>query len=151
CEQWNGFSNRFMWICARRANVFSSPEALTEAGIGQEIAALIKATSFAKQVEEMERGKDAEELWAEIYNRIAENETEGVVGASIERADAIMLRLQMLYALSTKSPIVRREPVQAAQALWQYAEDSARYLFGARLGNPRAEKIFDALRQAPQG
>jgi hypothetical protein len=69
----------------------------------------------------------------------------------VERGDAIMPRLSMLYALSCGSRIIRRQHVEAASALWNYGEDSARYLFGTRLGNPKAEKIFDALRQTPEG
>jgi hypothetical protein len=81
----------------------------------------------------------------------AKDDTEDVVSATTDRGDVIMLRLQMLYALSNGSRIISANDVEAAHALWQYALASARHLFGDRLGNSKAEKIFDALRQAPQG
>jgi hypothetical protein len=151
CEQWDGFANRFMWVCTKRAQVMSNPPDLSEAELKDELLELAKTTQWAKEVEEMERDEEANQLWDEIYCRFAEDDTEDVVSATTDRGDVIMLRLQMIYALSSGSRVIKREHVEAASALWKYAEDSARYLFGARLGNPRAEKIFDALRQTPQG
>ena len=33
-------------------------------------------------------------------------------------------------------------------ALWTFSEDSARFLFGAKLGDPVADQILEALRNA---
>jgi hypothetical protein len=151
CEQWDGFANRFMWPCARRSQVMSDPPDLSQAGLSTELSELVDTTQWAKQVEEMERDEEATQLWDVVYRQFAEDDTEDVVSATTDRGDVIMLRLQMLYALSSGARIIKREHVEAASALWKYAEDSARYLFGARLGNPKAEKIFDALRHAPAG
>ena len=99
----------------------------------------------------MERDEEAEKLWADLYYQRAEHEGEGVIAASVERGDAIMLRLSMIYALSCRSRIIQSKHVQAAFAIWKYVQNSARYSFGARLGNSRAEKIFEALRRTPRG
>jgi len=151
CEQWNGFSNRFLWCCAKRHGSLPTPADLAEAGLNTQLEELVETTVWAKKVEEMERDQEAEALWGEVYRQFAENEEEGVVAATIDRGDATMLRLSMIYALADGSRIIRKEHIAAAAALWQYAENSAHYLFGNRLGNPKAEKIFDALRQSPQG
>jgi hypothetical protein len=151
CEQWDGFANRFFWGCAKRSQVKSEPPELSDAGLGAEVSELVESTVRAKGVGEMERDDHARSLWDKIYRAFSEDDTEDIVSATTERGDVIMLRLQMLYALSSGSRIIGAEHVEAAHALWKYGEDSARYLFGARLGNPKAEKIFDALRLAPQG
>jgi hypothetical protein len=151
CEQWDGFANRFMWVCTRRSQVMSNPPDLSEAGLNDELSELVETTQWAKGVEEMERDETAAQLWDAVYRQFAEDDTEDVVSATTDRGDVIMLRLQMIYALSSGLRIIKREHVEAASALWKYAEDSARYLFGARLGNPKAEKIFEALRHAPKG
>jgi hypothetical protein len=151
CEQWDGFANRFIWVCTNRARVMSDPPDLSEAGVNDDLLELAKTTQWAKEVEEMERDEPAAQLWDSIYCQFAEDDAEDVVSATTDRGDVIMLRLQMLYALSNRERIIKEEHVQAAHALWKYAEDSARYLFGARLGNPKAEKVFDALRHTPQG
>jgi hypothetical protein len=43
---------------------------------------------------------------------------------------------------------VRRDHLRAALAVWRYCYDSARYVFGDRLGNPLADDILRALRAA---
>jgi hypothetical protein len=151
CEQWNGFSNRFYWACAKRAGIYSEPPDLKEAGIGAELSLLSDATSWAKEVEEMDRDQEAKGLWDLIYHEFALDDEDGVVAATIDRGDVFMLRFQQLFALADHSLSIRSEHVRAAQAVWKYGEDSARYLFGTRLGNSKAEKIFDTLRQAPVG
>src|SRR5262249_10077285 len=47
----------------------------------------------------------------------------------------------------------RIEPthLQAALALWDYCERSARYIFGDALGDSDAQSILDALRATPAG
>lgn len=41
--------------------------------------------------------------------------------------------------------------LKAALAVWRYAEDSARYIFGDATGNPVADTIMTHLRQSPDG
>src|SRR5260370_9252149 len=104
CEQWNGFSNRFLWCCAKRHGSLPTPAALAEAGLNTQLEELVETTVWAKKVEEMERDKEAEALWGEVYRQFAESEAEGVVAATIDRAHATTLRLPMIYALAPHSP-----------------------------------------------
>jgi hypothetical protein len=75
----------------------------------------------------------------------------GLVGAVTARAEAQALRLSVLYALLDRSPVIRVPHLQAALALWRYAEASAHYLFGDKLGSATADAILDALRTTPEG
>jgi non-canonical (house-cleaning) NTP pyrophosphatase len=52
----------------------------------------------------------------------------------------------MIYALLDESAVVRVEHLRAAMALWRYAEDSARYIFGGSTGVPLDDKILAILR-----
>jgi hypothetical protein len=151
CEMFNGFANRFLWICAARTKLLSNPIDLSEAGINAELSELVERCVWAKKVEEMERDEAAEELWQQIYLELGEQESGPVIEALTDRADALTLRLSMLYALMDGSRFIRVDHLQAAYALWKYCQDSARYLFGPSLGNPKAEKIFAALRTQPNG
>jgi hypothetical protein len=72
----------------------------------------------------------------------------GLVGALTSRAEAQVLRLSVIYAVMDKSPVVRPEHLLAALAFWDYAEDSARYIFGNASGNPVADRILSALKDA---
>ena len=151
CEQTNGFVNRFLWICSRRHGVLPNPKDLAQAGLGHEVAELTETTVWAKKTGEMERDSSAETFWAGIYRVFAEDEEESVISASVDRGDVFMLRLSMLYALSEGSRVIKAEHLRAAHALWKYAEASARHVFGEWIGNPKAEKIFEALRRNPEG
>jgi hypothetical protein len=64
------------------------------------------------------------------------------------RAEAQVLRLSMLYALCDQSAVIDVPHLQAAYALWQYCEASARYIFGESLGDPLADNILQMLRYA---
>jgi hypothetical protein len=57
----------------------------------------------------------------------------------------------MIYALADRSRIIFEQRLRAAHAVWKYCEGSASFLFGDRLGNPKAEKILAALQEAPRG
>lgn len=57
----------------------------------------------------------------------------------------------MVYAVMDCSRTIEREHLEAALALWQYAEDSARYIFGDATGDKVADKIVAALKEEPEG
>ena len=44
-----------------------------------------------------------------------------------------------------------RPHLEAALALWDFSEQSARFVFGASLGDREADRILAALRDAPDG
>ena len=70
-------------------------------------------------------------------------------GAATNRAEAQVLRLSVFYAILDCSTAVRAEHLLAALAVWRYAEQSARWIFGDAVGDPVADTILAALRQQP--
>ena len=62
-----------------------------------------------------------------------------------------MVRLSLLYALLDGADQIGRPHLEAALALWSYAEASARYIFGDALGDPVADELLAALRGRPAG
>jgi hypothetical protein len=56
--------------------------------------------------------------------------------------------LSLLYALADGSAKIRLDHLQAALALWDYAERSLEYIFGQSLGDPVADEIYAALSNA---
>ncbi|MBM3298984.1 MAG: hypothetical protein FJY85_03420, partial [Deltaproteobacteria bacterium] len=56
-----------------------------------------------------------------------------------------------VYALLDLSAVIRREHLEAALAVWKYVEASARWIFGESLGDPTADTLLKALRDAPDG
>ena len=61
------------------------------------------------------------------------------------------MRLACVYAVLDRSPVIRREHLLAGLAVWQYCEASARWLFGATLGDATADEILRILRERPEG
>lgn len=146
-ERGNGFANRFIWLLVRRSKSLPEGEALPEAVLAPLIHRVQRAVTFAKQVRELRRDDEAREIWAAVYENLAK-EKPGMLGAIISRAEAQVLRLSVCYAILDLSPVIRRPHLLAATALWDYAEKSARLIFGDATGNPVADRILKGLRMA---
>ncbi len=61
------------------------------------------------------------------------------------------MRLATIYALLDRSAVICPEHLMAALAVWQYAENSARHIFGSKLGDPTADEILRELRSRSTG
>ena len=145
-ERANGFANRFLWLLVRRSKVLPEPTAIPGDELEPLAQALRAVVGFARTVGPMVRDADARAMWAEVYPVLSEGHP-GLVGAILNRAEAQVLRLSVLYALLDCSPMIRPAHLKAALAVWEYAEASARRIFGDRLGAPIADVILDALRR----
>jgi hypothetical protein len=150
CDFFNGFANRFLWLCVQRSKILPFGGSIVLSDLSPEIDHLKATIAWAREVVEMERDQEADQLWAEVYGELTAD-IPGRFGAAIGRGEGQVLRLSMLYALLDKSQTIRSEHLKAALALWQYCVDSARYLFLNSFDNPHALKILSALRQRPKG
>jgi hypothetical protein len=61
------------------------------------------------------------------------------------------MRLACLYALADMSSFVGRSHLLAGLEVWRYCFESARYIFGSRLGDVTADAIWRALRAVSPG
>jgi hypothetical protein len=144
-EAANGFANRFLWLMVRRSKELPfggdvPPEALKS--LSQRLDAAVR---FGRNPRPVRWGGSARGPWAEVYGPLSEGKP-GLFGAVVGRAEAQTLRLATLYAVMDKSETIEYEHLAAALALWGYAEESARYIFGDATGDPVADDIAEALR-----
>ena len=146
-EQANGFANRFLWLLVRRSKFLPDGGHLPPAELAELRRRLAGAFQAARAVGEMKRDHEAADLWRAEYPKLA-GDRFGLFGAVTSRAEAQTLRLSMVYALLDGSTLIRAEHLRAALALWRYAEQSARLIFGEASGDPLADEIFVALRRA---
>jgi hypothetical protein len=144
-ERANGFANRFLWLLVRRSKALPEGAPVPEAVLAPLVDALREVVVFAGTVGELRRDPEASALWREVYPALSEGEP-SMVGAILNRAEAQVLRLSTLYAVLDCAEEIRPPHLQAALALWAYAESSARRIFGRRLGAPLADVILEALR-----
>ena len=149
-ESANGFANRFCWLAVRRSKCLPDGGAIHTVNFEDVVAELQSAVNFAKDFVEICRDSEARILWHEVYPRLSEAQP-GMSGAVIGRAEAQVMRLSAIYALLDKSRVIRPEHHEAAMALWEYCEQSAKWIFGTSSGNRNADKILQALRHADAG
>jgi hypothetical protein len=144
----NGYANRFLFVCVRRSKDLADGGNLLDRDVNTLVAKFRRAMQSAEGTREMKRDEHAAELWRAVYPRLVEDKT-GMLGKVVARARAQVLRLSCLYALLDCSSQVRRQHLEAALALWQYCEDSARYIFDEGLTlSVGAQKLYDAVREA---
>jgi Protein of unknown function (DUF3987) len=146
----NGFANRFLWVCVKRSKLLPEGGNLPETERQRLAREIVASLNFAHNVQLVRRDAKATELWREVYPTLSDGKP-GIFGAVTSRSEAQVLRLALIYALLDRSGEVRVEHLAAALAMWSYAEDSARYIFGDATGDGTADEILRALRSALGG
>jgi hypothetical protein len=147
----NGFLNRFLFVACRRTQL------LPEGGQRDPLAktplkgALALALEHARGAGELRLHSDAKKLWKARYKQMSKRSMEGVTGALTARAEAHSIRLALIYALLDGASAIKREHLQAAFALWEYAARSAVWALGDATGDPLAEMIHRTLLDNPAG
>ncbi len=147
--QANGFANRFLFVCVRRSKELPHGGALPDDAVNALADRVRKALDAARKIGTVRRDDETDRVWAVVYSHLTASRP-GMLGAITARAEAQVLRLSLLYALLDGSSVICRAHLDAALALWQYAEDSARFIFGDATGDPVADQILTALRRSGQ-
>ena len=141
----NGFINRFLIVAAKRQRLLPAGGNVPSEVLEAFAARLRDVIAWAQQPRLLTRDPDAERMWAAVYPELSEGRP-GLLGAATNRAEAQALRLQVVYALLDRSPVIGPAHVLASLAVWQYADASAKWVFGDALGDTIADAILEALR-----
>lgn len=145
----NGLGNRFLWLAVRRSKLLPEPGSLPDDARRDLVHRTQQALSAARKVGRMTRDAEARDLWATVYATLSAPGV-GLAGALTDRAEAQTLRLSMIYALLDGSGTITADHLESALAVWQYAAESAAYLFGDKLGDAVADRILAELRSVPR-
>lgn len=150
-ESANGYANRFLWFAVRRSKFlpFGAGEidSYELMNFQRELSQRIR---FAQNVNRMIFTTEARNLFAAEYCRL-ETSRYGFLAKITQRATAYVCRLSCIFALLDGKDEIGRKHLEAALAVWQYAEDSARYIFGTRSGDKNADLILNALCESETG
>ncbi|MBI4574268.1 MAG: DUF3987 domain-containing protein [candidate division NC10 bacterium] len=146
-ETANGWANRFLWFAVQRSKFLPDGEPVPEGVVRPLADRLTEAVSFGRTAQAICRDLEATALWRQVYRPLSEGRP-GLVGAILGRAEAQTMRLACVYALLDGSFVIRKPHLLAALGLWDYVEESARYIFGDRLGDSVADQALSAIRQA---
>src|SRR5262249_29441264 len=128
-EQANGFGNRFCFFCVKRSKLLPDGGLLDPAALEPLGRRVANALNFGRSVGELRRDDDARTVWAEVYGPLSEGKP-GLAACLLARAEAHVMRFASMYAVLDQSRLIRPEHLLAALALWEYVEQSVRYIFG---------------------
>jgi hypothetical protein len=150
-EAANGFANRFLLALVRRSKKLPEGGSLDPAALDQLASEVDAAIGRALPLGRMIRSPAARELWAKAYEDFGDGPG-GLAGVVTARPEAQTLRLSVAYAMLDGSATIEPEHLHAALAVWHYCEASAIAIFGDALGDPVADQLLAALREAgPDG
>jgi hypothetical protein len=149
-EMANGLGNRHLWFCVNRSKLLPDGGSVNDNLIAEIARSTRNAVVVATGRGRLSRDDEAGELWRSHYERLSEG-LPGLSGALMGRAEAHVLRLALIYALLDQAKVVKAAHLKAAIAVWDYAADSVRYVFGAAIGDPLADEILELLKVRPEG
>lgn len=149
-ETGNGFGNRFLLCCVRRSKALAFGGELYKIDLTSLKIKLIESIAFANQVEEITWAEETKPLWSSVYPRLSEGKP-GLIGSMTARAEAYVIRLAGIYALLDLSKTIHPQHLNAALGIWNYVEESVKYIFQDRTGDSVADAILDYLLQHPEG
>jgi hypothetical protein len=149
-ETANGFANRFLWVFTKRSKYLPEGGNLKDSDFNTLIERLHRAVTYARMTGELRLDASALPKWIDVYPRLSDGYT-GLLGSVTSRAEAQVKRIACIYALLDCSESIRLDHLEAALAVWQYCEDSARYIFGEQTGDRIADVVYVALLEAKDG
>jgi hypothetical protein len=80
--------------------------------------------------------------WYHDANKVTKH---GLWAAVTARDEPYVLRLAMVYALCDGQAVIAAQHVDAAVAIWDYCDESARLIFGDRSGDRDVDKLHTHL------
>jgi hypothetical protein len=147
----NGYINRILLIACRRQRLLpdgGDPDPLNQTGLDGLLAAALRQ---ARRTGQVRLDPDARELWHHAYRKLAAGPQDGIIAQITARAEAHVIRLALIYALTDGERQIATAHLTAALALQDYAARSAAWALTGATGNPLAEQIHAVLRQHPDG
>ena len=149
-EAANGFANRFLFIAVKRSKLLPHGGNLNFCELQPHAKRLAEVIEYTKLNRRVTMAVAAAQLWEDVYPELSEGEL-GLYGSVTGRAEAQVIRLALLYALLDQQTEICVEHLQAGLAIWDYADASARYIFGDATGDPVKDTILAALRRTSDG
>jgi hypothetical protein len=144
-----GTINRLLPILTERSQLLPhEPHRAELADLSHQLG---EAGEQVRTYDEVRRTKEGDLLWTAAYRAMCEDEPDGLLGATLARGPAYSMRLALAYALADGSRVIAPDHLRAALAVWQYAADSARLLFGDLSGSSELDRLSDFLSRSTGG
>jgi hypothetical protein len=139
----NGYANRFLFACVRRARVLPHCGDLDDSAVRELAMRTRERITQARKVCRVMMTADARKVWEYAYETLSQGRP-GLLGAILGRAEAQAL----LFALLDGSDQIGVAHLNAALSVWSYCEASAGHIFGGVVAGKTEDVISAALSQA---
>ena len=149
-EAANGFANRFLYAAVKRSKCLPFGGNLEDTDIQPIAKVMSEAIKSATNLSDVSFNNDAREQWKKVYPELSEG-SPGLHGCVTGRAEAQVVRIALIYALMDQKNEIGVDHLLAALAVWDYANDSAKYIFGDATGDPAWDTIVANLKASPRG
>lgn len=144
----SGFINRFLITYSERARLLPFGSVCDKQAEREVVDRMRSAISTARLCGNLDEFTPAaREWWADAYPRLTEGRS-GRIGAATQRAAAHVRRIALMFAALDGARRLDLPQLEAAGAVWNYADASARYVFGSVDLTPRARKVAAGLLDA---
>jgi hypothetical protein len=142
----NGFGTRVLWIFVDRRRIVPNLEPIPQEVLTPLVRRIREALVAGRKAGAVRRSPDADDLWADLYRRMADDDGAGLVDALTARAEAQVLRLSLIYALTDGKNEIARGHLEAAWEVWRYCRWSAQRVWvGRGTGDPDVDRIAAIL------
>lgn len=155
-ELTTGYGGRFLYCWTERTKHRRREYPVDEQDLDWFVDQLQEPLQWAhanQDLIEYEFTDEAEALWDErTYQwKLDARFASEVMRALLSRARPQVMRLAVIYAVSTKSDVIGVRNLQAALAVFDYSLQTAEYVFGNTTGDQKADRLYRALLSAPAG
>lgn len=150
-DAFNGFLNRFLVCAVRRSkHLPTGGPPIDQNEYGNIIYELQEAIRAAKEKpQQIALTSEAQTVWAGLY-QVLSREKDGILGYATARAEAHVIRLSLLYALTERSSSIELRHLQAALAVWSFCESSVEWLFQKQGDEVTNDPLIIALVKAKE-
>lgn len=125
-----GTMNRFLPVLSRRSKLLPNPSRLPQQIRTELTDELRTVLDKAASVGRIQRSQAAEPRWAQVYAQLNTNRMgDAHIAPYISRCAPQTIRLSVLTALLDGAEVITEHHVTVAEAMWNYVEASARYVF----------------------
>ncbi len=146
----NGFFNRFLVIAVQRSKLLPLGGQLFGHDLDYVRRRVADALRHVHAEIAVSFTDTARERWIAAYPELSA-ERPGMHGAATARAEAHTARLALIYALLDANDQIDLVHLEAALAVWTYAQASSAWIFGDSLGDPTADDIWTLAKTQPDG
>ncbi len=166
----NGFANRFLWVCSKRSKELPYGGGLKPEDFEPIRVRLRHSLEFVRDVwgvlphtlDDAEHAQlsgveapllpvthsaEAMPFWKEHYPAL-NRPTPGKLANFETRAAAHVNRLALIYAVLDRVETIERRHLEAGLILWTYSLRCVAWAFGAMKGEPDLKRLVEAMRRA---